>query len=130
MPPKGANALKSERYAALCASIKQQKTQAKELLANLKKQKKKEDKRHSRLMKSAAKLDSKDLMELAGINKITLAQLASFASECGVEADGVPEGGHHAHDPGHAHAEGHGGASVSGHNSVPAAAPDGEPSDR
>ena len=26
-------------------------------------------------MKSAAKLDSKDLMELAGINKITLAQL-------------------------------------------------------
>ena len=130
MPPKGHNALKSERYAQLCASIKAQKTAAKELLANLKKTKKKEDKRRSRLMKSAAKLDSKDLMELAGINKITLAQLASFASECGVEADGVPAGGQRAHEPGHAHAEGHGGASASGHNDVPAAAPDGEPGDR
>lgn len=126
MPPKGATALRSERYEQLCASIKAQKTAAKELLATLKKQKKKEDKRHSRLMKSAAKLDSKDLMELAGINKITLAQLAAFASECGVEADGVPASGQRAHEPGHARAEGHGGASASGHNGVPADAPDEE----
>ena len=109
MPPKGGNVLKSQRYAQVMENIKKQKEEAKELLKNLKKTKKKEDKRHKRLMNSAAKLDAKDLMELAGIRNYTLAQVAAFAAECGVplESPGVPGGAAEA-------GEGGGGSSGSG----------------
>jgi len=89
MPASGTSAKKSYRYSQVLNQIVEQRNAAKKLLTDLRKQKNKEDRRHRRLMKSAGKLDAKDLMELAGIKQISLGNLAQFCTELGVDASGV-----------------------------------------
>lgn len=85
MPPKGKAAPRSKRYAGMLESIKLQREGAKKLLKELRSSKKNEDRRHTRLMKSARKLDAKDLMEMAALKQLSEAQMMLFADEMGVK---------------------------------------------
>ncbi len=85
MPPKGNHVLRSTRYQGVVENIRNKRQEARDLLQSLKKQKKAEDRRHRRLMRSATRLDARDLMELAGIKNITMGQLGEFCDETGVE---------------------------------------------
>jgi len=86
MPPKGASHFKSHRYEKVVAELTEKRQHAKKQLTELKTLKRNEEKRHRRLMKSASKLDAKDLMELANIRHIKFGQLAEYCSETGVDA--------------------------------------------
>jgi hypothetical protein len=90
MPPKGSTTAKSTRYARVVTDLMAQRQAAKKLLTNLRKEKRLEDRRHRRLMKSASKLDARDLMELAGIKNVTMGTLASFIQETGVDCTDFP----------------------------------------
>lgn len=53
------------------------------MLQDLRAKRKIEDKRHSRLVKQAKKLNPKDLLEIAAVTGITAAQLHEMASRMG-----------------------------------------------
>jgi hypothetical protein len=90
MPPKGSSTAKSTRYARVVTDLTAQRQAAKKLLSSLRKEKRLEDRRHRRLMKSAGKLDARDLMELAGIKNVSMGTLASYIQETGVDCTDFP----------------------------------------
>jgi len=88
MPPK-TPARRSQRYSGVLNKINEERASARKKLKELKAQKKAEDRKHRKLVKAASKLDARDLMELAGLRKLSLKQLVDYCQELGVDHDGV-----------------------------------------
>ena len=87
MPPKGkARAVpnRSEHYQAVLKEIQAGKEAAKKTLADLRKRRRAEKQRHNRIVKKASMLGASELMEIAGLRKMTMQDLAKFANEMGV----------------------------------------------
>jgi len=86
MSPKKVNTAEhAARYSAALSDIKQKREEARQLLLQLKREKKNAERKHKRVIKSAMKLDTQDLCELAGIKNLTVEELASYLSK--IEAD-------------------------------------------
>jgi hypothetical protein len=83
---KGRQPLQVAQVREVVAELTEKRQYAKKQLTELKTLKRNEEKRHRRLMKSASKLDAKDLMELANIRDIKFGQLAQYCTETGVDA--------------------------------------------
>ena len=92
MPPKAAKAkaapARSARYAAVLEEIRASKEAAARELKAIRVRRKSED-RHKRIMRRASLLRVSELMEIASINKVSMADLRAHAAENRV-ADGGP----------------------------------------
>jgi hypothetical protein len=75
MPPKGRKHTTTAQHKAVLDELKARKEEAKKLLVELRAKRKMEDKRHSRIVKQAKKLNPKDLLEIAAAKGITADQL-------------------------------------------------------
>lgn len=75
MPPKGRKHTSTAQHRAVLEELKAKKEEAKKLLVELRAKRKLEDKRHSRIVKQAKKLNPKDLLEIAAAKGITADQL-------------------------------------------------------
>ena len=88
MPPKSAKAkaapVRTDRYKHVLQELRETKARAKQTLKEIRKRKRAEDQRHRRLIKKASRLDAQELMEIAGLNKITLGELSQHAATMGV----------------------------------------------
>jgi phage repressor protein C with HTH and peptisase S24 domain len=80
MPPKGRKHTTTAQHRAVLEELKARKEEAKKMLADLRAKRKMEDKRHSRLVRQAKKLNPKDLLEIAAVTGITAEQLQDMAS--------------------------------------------------
>lgn len=93
MPPKAAKAkaapARSARYAAVLEEIRAAKDAAARELKAIRVRRKNEDRRHKRIMRRASLLGASELMEIASMNKVSMAELRAHAAENRV-ADGGP----------------------------------------
>ena len=90
MPPKGrrnASANKSERFVEVMATLTQQAADAKKNLKEVRKAQRNEKQRRKRIIKAASKLAAPELMEIAGLKKITLEELSRLVTEMHVPLD-------------------------------------------
>jgi len=90
MPPKGrrnASANKSERFVEVMATLTQQAADAKKNLKEVRKAQRNEKQRRKRIIKAASKLAAPELMEIAGLKKITLEELSRLVTEMHVPVD-------------------------------------------
>jgi len=87
MPPKGKKHTTTDQHRAVLADLKARKDEAKQLLAGLRAARKTEDKRHSRLVKQAKKLNPADLLEIAAVTGITADQLRDMATRMGGQSN-------------------------------------------
>ena len=67
------------QHQAVLQELKARKDEARKMLQGLRVSRKNEDKRHSRLLKQAKKLDPKDLLEIAGVRGISPDELREMA---------------------------------------------------
>ena len=90
MPPKGrrnGNVNKSERFVEVMATLTQQAADAKKNLKEVRKAQRNEKQRRKRIIKAASKLAAPELMEIAGLKKITLEELSRLVTEMHVPLD-------------------------------------------
>ena len=87
MAPKAkAVPVRSQRLTAILEDIKDQKKKAQQLLTELRSKKRNEERRHRRIIRKASMLGASELMEIAGLRRLTLQQLAEHAEEMGVSS--------------------------------------------
>ena len=90
MAPKAKAApVRSQRFTAILEDIKDQKKKAQQLLTELRSKKRNEERRHRRIIRKASMLGASELMEIAGLRRFTLQQLAEHAEEMGVSSAGA-----------------------------------------
>ena len=82
------------QHRAVLEELKVRKEEAKKMLSELRAKKKIEDKRHSRLVKQAKKLNPKDLLEIAAVTGITADQLKEMASRMASSSSAPPPSEH------------------------------------
>ena len=90
MPPKGrrnASTNKSERFVEVMATLTQQAADAKKNLKEVRKAQRNDKQRRKRIIKAASKLAAPELMEIAGLKKITLEELSRLVTEMHVPLD-------------------------------------------
>ena len=78
---------RTERFTTVMADLKKAKDEAKKTIATLRKQVRSEKLRHKRIIKKASMLGASELMEIAGLRHMTMAELSKYALEMGVEEE-------------------------------------------
>ena len=78
---------RTERFTTVMADLKKAKDDAKKTIATLRKQVRSEKQRHKRIIKKASMLGASELIEIAGLRQMTMAELSKYALEMGVQAD-------------------------------------------
>ena len=113
MPPKtGKKHTTTAEHRAVLDELKARKEEAKRLLVDLRAKRKQEDRRHSRLIKQAKKLNPKDLLEIAAVSGITAQQMQEMASRMSSSSaapppNQAPAENHPEQQHAHAEPEGH-----------------------
>ena len=79
MPPKGRKHVTTKQHQDVLLELKARKDEAKKMLADLRVSRKKEDKRYSRMMKTAKGLNPQHLLEIASVRGISPEELRKMA---------------------------------------------------
>lgn len=87
-------ASRSERFVEVMASLTEQAAAAKRNLKEVRKAQKIEKQRRARVIQQASKLNASELMEIAGLKKITLAELSDLVQEMHVPRDEIERAEH------------------------------------